>query len=435
MRILQEEDGQSVVLVALFMGLILFGFLAFAIDGGNLFHQRRMAQAAADAAAVAAAEEYSYGNSGNAQAAANAAATLNGLNTSAATNPATVTLSSVGSGNYSSLASSAPTSWVQATVAQPVPTYFLRVFNPSMSSLNVTASASASGGQSSPTCVCLEGPSGQDLNLSNNAKINAPNCGVTVDSNSSNAIGIIGSGYLNSLTLGTISSTWDTGGNINNGGSISNSTKVIQGITTACGPAMPSPPTYSNCLSDPGGSYGTYTFGPATSSGTVCYQNLTVGANDSIDTLNPGTYVITGNLHFESGNGGHSNLGGNGVFFYLPGTASLTVDNGAVINLVSGGATESGGGTAPSIGSYNGILFYQATGNTSPMTFAGGAGSYLNGTLYAPSAPLTLNNGTSTTVNSDIVAQTLTMAGGGTLSATPASNLGTLNISVAKLSQ
>jgi len=67
------------VLVALFMGLVLFGFLAFAIDGGFMLNQRRIAQAAADAAAIAAAEEDGYsGGSGNAQTAANAAAKLNG---------------------------------------------------------------------------------------------------------------------------------------------------------------------------------------------------------------------------------------------------------------------------------------------------------------------------------------------------------------------
>jgi len=437
MRIFKEESGQSVVLVALFMGMFLFGFLAFAIDGGYLFHERRMAQAAADAAAIAAAEEVSYGNSGNAQAAANAAATLNGLNTSAATNPATVTLTTLGSGNYSYTGSSsaAPTSWVQATVSQPVPTFFLGTFNSSMKSLSVSASAVASGGQSSPTCVCLEGSTGQDLNMSNNSKITANSCGVTVDSSSGNAVGIVGSASLSALTLGTVSSTWDNSSNINNNGSISSSTKVVQGISTSCAPAMPPAPTYSTCVADPGGSYGTFTFGPSSSGGTICYQNLTVGANGSTDTLNPGIYVVTGSLHFESGANGHSNLGGNGVFFYLPGTASLTVDNGAVINLVSGGSTESGGATAPSLGAYNGILVYQATGNTSTLNVQGGSSAYLNGALYAPSAPINLANGTSTSFTADIVAQTLTMAGGGTLTSQPTSNLGTLNISVAKLSQ
>jgi hypothetical protein len=58
--------------------------------------------------------------------------------------------------------------------------------------------------------------------------------------------------------------------------------------------------------------------------------------------LNPGVYVISnGELHFESGANNASNTGGNGVFFYLVGTASLVIDNGANVNL-----------TAPSSGTY-----------------------------------------------------------------------------------
>jgi len=46
-----------------------------------------------------------------------------------------------------------------------------------------------------------------------------------------------------------------------------------------------------------------------------------------------------------------------------------------------------------------------------------------------------LNNGTGTTLTMDFVAQTLTMAGGATLNSYATSNLGTLNISVAKLAE
>ena len=48
----RAERGQSMVLIALvFVGLVALAGLA--IDGGNLFVQRRQAQAAADASAVA----------------------------------------------------------------------------------------------------------------------------------------------------------------------------------------------------------------------------------------------------------------------------------------------------------------------------------------------------------------------------------------------
>jgi hypothetical protein len=48
---------------------------------------------------------------------------------------------------------------------------------------------------------------------------------------------------------------------------------------------------------------------------------------------------------------------------------------------------------------------------------------------------VTLGNGSGTAIDADLVAKTLTMNGGGTLNSTATSNFGTLNISVAKLTE
>ena len=53
------------MVIVIFIGLFVLGFLALGLDVGYLFHEKRMAQAAADAAAVAAAEESNSGNSSN----------------------------------------------------------------------------------------------------------------------------------------------------------------------------------------------------------------------------------------------------------------------------------------------------------------------------------------------------------------------------------
>jgi len=51
----------------------------------------------------------------------------------------------------------------------------------------------------------------------------------------------------------------------------------------------------------------------------------------------------------------------------------------------------------------------------------------INGAIYAPLAAINLGNGSGTTVNANIVGNTLTMNGGGTLAATPNSSaLGSL---------
>jgi uncharacterized membrane protein len=48
-----NERGQATILVVLAMGIFLLGALGLAIDGSQLYAQRQMAQAAADAAAEA----------------------------------------------------------------------------------------------------------------------------------------------------------------------------------------------------------------------------------------------------------------------------------------------------------------------------------------------------------------------------------------------
>jgi len=61
-QITRQEQGQSMVVIALILS-VLMGFLAVAIDGGNNFLQRRRMQNAADGAAVAGAVEMATGTS------------------------------------------------------------------------------------------------------------------------------------------------------------------------------------------------------------------------------------------------------------------------------------------------------------------------------------------------------------------------------------
>ena len=426
------ENGQTTVVMALFMATFLFGFIALGVDVEYLFHAKRMAQGAADAAAIAAAEQWKNSPT-SARAAAVAMAKLNGFDNSLAKNPAVVTVGTPTSGSYSG-----STSYVEAVVSQPISTFFMQVIS-HKPTVMVAARAVAAPGQTSPTCVCLEGTTGMDLNLSNNAKLTPSGCGTTVDSTSSNAVGIVGSASLGGLSLGIASSSWNSSANVNNGGSIASGTKVVTGISSGCNPPLPAVPTYTSarCTADPLTHYGNggsaYSVGPGsdpafsnTQGGNlVCYNSLTVGANGDKVTLNAGIYVINGGtLHFLSGANNASNLGGNGVFFYLVGTANLLIDNGANVNL-----------TAPSSGTYSGAVVFQDPADTQAISIQGGSNTSFNGAIYAPSSNVTLGNGSGTAIDADLVAKTLTMNGGGTLNSTAAANLGTLSISVAKITE
>ena len=429
--LLQDESGQSMPILALIVGTFLFGFVALGIDGANVLHKRRLAQAAADAAAVAAAEEVVGGDgSTDEQNAAKAIAKLNGFDTTLAKNPATVTIGAPGGGNYSG-----SSNYLQVVVAQPIATYFAGIkIGPTVT---VSGRGVAAANLTAPTCICLEGTSGMDLNMSNNAKLSDSGCGVTVDSNSSNAAQVIGSASVTATSIGSISTNWYPSG-VNNGGSLGSGTKVVQGISTSCAPPVPTAPTYtaSQCGNDPLSNYGnggsTYSVGPGSGNGTtqnggttICYNSLTVGSNGDAVTLTSGIYVINGGeLHFLSGANNASNKGGNGVFFYLVGNASLVIDNGANVNL-----------TASTSGTYAGILVYQVASDTNALSVQGGSNTSFNGAIYAPGAAVTLGNGSNSTIDANIAAQSLTMNGGGTLNSSATSGLGTLSTSVAKLTE
>ena len=138
--------------------------------------------------------------------------------------------------------------------------------------------------------------------------------------------------------------------------------------------------------------------------------------------------IASGWLTFDTGSGGHSNLGGNGVFFYLTGSAALQVSAGANVNLVAGGATEAGGATAPTVGVYNGLLIYQAASDTSAMSISAGSTGYMNGGILAPGAALTLDNSTSSINSGPLVVNSLVMSGSGTVNGIASYAEGNLSI-------
>jgi hypothetical protein len=432
-----SEDGQTTILMVFIMATFLFGFIAFGIDVQNLFQAKRQAQAAADAAAIAAAEEYPYGTDAE-NATATAVAKLNGFDTGAAINPATVTLTTPTGGNYNGSAS-----YVQVLVSKPVTTFFTALIN-HKSTMSVSARAVAAAGQSSPSCICLEAKTGTALNMSNGTSLNLTGCGVMVDSTSSNAVTMSGSASITSLSLGIASSSWTKSANVNGGAKISSGTKVVTGVTTSCAPPLPVAPTFNaaQCTADPLTHYpngsSSYSLGPGgnytttQAGGVACYNSLIVGSDSDSVNLNSGIYVINGGtLEFQNGHANTTNTGGNSVLFYLTNGANLVIDQGANPNL-----------TAATSGTYAGIVVFQDPADTATMNIAGGSNTSFNGSILAPTSNIVLSNGSGTNLSADMVANTLTMTGNGDLTGTdvivngtPTTNFGTLNTSTAKLTE
>jgi Flp pilus assembly protein TadG len=430
MKILRNESGQTLVVAAVFMALLACGFMALALDVGNLFRYKRMAQSAANAAAVAAAEARATG--GNITGDANAMATLNILNTGAATPTAVVSLTNPSGGNFTG-------DYYQAQVTIPVSTFLLGALN-GMRTVSVTATAIAGGGiPGNRVAICDNG----NFTVSGDSTVTATNNGAYGSifvSPAAASISVVGGSYVNALSImaaapdpspttsgwvyNLVNDTVLTGSHVNIAPA-----NMTAGTPLVCDLPAPPVPVWGACAADPGGSWtaSPQTFGPATAGGTKCYYNLTIGGNGMSDILNPGIYVINGGkLSFESGAGGFgcttsmcSNLGGNGVFFYLTNGASLEIDGGANVNLTSGGAKESDGVTsAPSLGSgYDGILFFQDRSDTTAMTLTAGSHTFMNGGIIAPTAPLTVSGGSGETIEGAIDVGGLTVEGGSQISA------------------
>ncbi len=99
-----------------------------------------------------------------------------------------------------------------------------------------------------------------------------------------------------------------------------------------------------------------------------CYNNLTLnGANVTMS----GVYVLNGASNFNM-----ATISGTGVTIYV--TASATPPNFNKANISI---------SAPTSGSYNGVLYYQVPANTNSPNFNSVNASY-SGLIYAPSSTM-----------------------------------------------
>ena len=357
-----RQSGQALVL-ATFGLVVLLGAAGLAVDMGYLRYQRRLQQSAADSAALAGAA--AAGTGGNIALAATDDSQLNGFQDGVNHVTVTVTPETL-NGNPNT---------VQVEVSAIHPTFFMKIFGAAMANATVatTAVAQYSGGRS---CIfALNGGGGID----NTGTVDVPNCGVLDDEN------LTGRGTITAASVGV------------HGTSRSGTTPAaITGILQASDPLsyLPAPGTGGGCTTisktntdNP--------FGPITlSQGTYCGISLSNTYTQNV-TLNPGTYVITGAAGLSLQ--GSGTVTGTGVTFYFSGGAgSANFSANQRIRL-----------TAPTNGTYAGILFFQNAGNRNAATINGAGGSRLTGALYFPGATLTMDGAGTGATYMILVAKTL----------------------------
>ena len=376
MNVIRDENGQVIVLIVFCMAVLL-GFVALAIDVGQLLYTKVQLQTAADAAAFAGALEIqqcgSTANCAIMQTAAKAAMTENGMTPDAfdiqcAAVSATGTSLTLNNGPCA-LGSGDPSfgnsNYVEAVVTKHEPTIFAGILG--IRTVDVMARAEA-GLVSSDYCLYVStgntgAGAGTVMTMNSGGQLDAT-CGIIDDSGATSALWLNSGSHLSATTI-DVHGTYS----FNNGAQYS-PTPTNYAAAVADPLSWVPQPTVSGCTNlQPVSSKG-----QVLNPGTYCGVTLNSGASLM---LNPGMYVMNGYINVGSG----ATLSGSGVTLFFP-SGTMQMNSGSTVNI-----------TAPSSGTYAGILLFQSPSNSAGMNLNSGSASLWQGAIYLPGASLTINSG------------------------------------------
>jgi Flp pilus assembly protein TadG len=401
----KARRGAIVVLVAVCLTVVL-AFVAIAIDGGSLLERRRLSQATADAAALAAAETLfrNYPKykglddpNGGAVAAAKAIAAGNGFNNDGVKSTVTVRISPETYMGGPNKGKALPKGYVEVTVQYNQGRYFSNVIG--AGTMPVIARAVARG-KWEPSFVGIH-----VLDMHGSASLTAT--GESTVTVSGGAAVIVNSDASDAAT--------STGGTLIadqfeiTGGSSVSGTKggFFGGLDYG---AEPQPDPLRNIPQPISSNYAEQSRGPVqlaagnrTLSPGVYHGGITITGQANV-TMMPGVYYMDGGgFSF----GGLGNLLANGVMIYNdPKSSSDNVN-------ISG----SGGGsvtiTPPTSGPYQGMTLFQNRTATNQLSVTGNGGFSIDGTFYAANALMTVGGNGNSKIGSQYVSRYLSIVGSG----------------------
>jgi Flp pilus assembly protein TadG len=410
------QKGQALILIALAI-VAMVSFLALAIDGGNAFADRRQAQNAADAAALAAAMRYAqdttltntYFNTLVVQR-----TTENGYNNTQPRSTVVLTIEEAPANQCPEFVDE-PGLHFTVDIDSNSPTWFGRILGINTMHNHVTSKALSCPAVHEPAfkgtavvalnkTVCqaikISGTSNTQVTSSTNQGLYVASSCTDVPTNPQNAlyggsgsvsapsVSVVGGAYGSSIFLPTVVQT---------GVARINSLYDWPGIDALCPASTPTMTVSGNSLT-PGvfpGSNNSWTnkvFPPA-----------------GIQTLQPGVYCLDND--FKTTNS--DTLNGTGV---------IIVQRRGEINIQGGAINLAAPNDANSV--YRGLLFYMPESNTDTygslskgITIAGSGSSQYDGSIVAPYAHVTINGSSATDgpFKTQVIADTITLGGGGTL--------------------
>ncbi len=400
-----RRPGNVVVAIATSL-VTLLACVSLAVDGGMMQDRRRNVQAAADGAALAAADQLYYNWTyykgvdvdGSAAAAAQAVAAANGYKDGANGTTVTVSIPPV-TGQFVG-----QKGYCEVVIKCDHARYFSKVLGTDTIPIRARAVARGRKSAGKEAILCLDPTVKGALNAGGGGNMTVTGSPIQVNSDNYNAAIFNGNGTI-TVTDGGIDVTGTDPGYATPGGGT-----IAGNIYTGQDP-IPDPLAYM-IPPDPS---------------TLPIRSTKKITNSGGNTLNlqPGLYIggisVTGKgnlnlapgLYYMQGGGfnwgGQGSLTGYGVTIYTDPSSQ------------SDGINLSGSGTCvltpPSDGPYQGILFWERRDSTAPINVVGQGNLTITGTFYGASAPMKVSgNGASDMIGSQYIVDTLVTMGNGNFS-------------------
>jgi len=371
---------------------------ALAVDVGDLWTTRRLMQSAADAGAMAGADELALGGSSSSIITVAKDATSHNGFTDGASRPG-------GSGNITVSVHNPPISGayagnanaVEVDVSQTQNTYFMKVLG--FNTVPVSTSAVAVTLDSGSCVYSLDKTADGAVTVAGTAAVNSA-CGLYDNSNSSTALTVTGGGTLSAPSVGVVGGT-----NINGGGSAPPTT----GIAVFGDPlAYIAAPSFDSSVCN--GNFKNTNLSGSYSPQTFC-GGISVNAGSTV-TFSPGLYIIDGGG--ITINGG-ATVSGTGVTFYLTGDnkSSSGPKNYAGVNINSTATVNFSSPCDSSSGGIPGMLFFQDRSETvgTASSINGSSTSTYSGAIYFPTTALSYAGSTGANMFTLLVADTVNFTG------------------------
>lgn len=345
---LNDRRANTAMLFALSLPVVV-GTAGLGVETGYWYYEQRELQTAADVAAVAGAVEKRGGGS---ESEIYSAAVTEAVAHSFVMSEGTIDVNAPpSSGSYQNASS------VEVILTMPTTRFFSMIFATDEVTMNARGVATSTS--AGDACILALDPAASGaLTFTGNALTLLNGCTAFSDSLSDDSLIVNGSADV------TAACAMAAGGvSADDGLVVTDCPEAQSHMPSVADPYdnIAEPPVSGGCLTMPSG-MGAATLSP----GHYCSGGTLKGNK----TLSAGVYVIDGDFKINSG----ANVTGTGVTLFFKNNATADFNGNATINL-----------SAPTSGSYKGMLFWGDDANTSGTSkFNGTASSKFTGALYFP---------------------------------------------------